>query len=278
MTRTILVTGSSSGIGLDAVRTLKARGWRVFAACRQQADCDRLAAEGFDAPLLDYTRPDTILAALDHVLAQTGGTLDALFNNGAHATPGAVEDLPTDALRAIFEANVFGWHDLTRRVIPVMRAQGHGRIVNHSSVLGLVTMPWRGAYNATKFAIEGLTNTLRIEMRDTPVHIITLNTGPVTSRIRVNSIPHFERWVDWRASPRRAQYEARLLKRLYEDRGPDRFELPPAAVTRRLVHALESPRPKARYYVTVPTYVMGLARRVLPIGLLDRILAGGKRS
>lgn len=275
MTRSILVTGCSSGIGLDAVRTLKARGWRVFAACRQQADCDRLRDEGFESPRLDYLESDGIGAALDTVLTATGGTLDALFNNGAHAIPGAVEDLPVDALRANFEANVFGWHDLTRRVLPVMRAQGFGRIVNHSSVLGLVTMPWRGSYNATKFAIEGLTDTLRIELRDTPIHVVTLNTGPVTSKIRQNSIPHFERWVDWRNSARRTQYEARLLKRLYEDSGPDTFELPPSAVSKKLVHALESRRPRPRYYITTPTYMMGVARRVLPTRGLDWLLAKG---
>lgn len=275
MMRSILVTGCSSGIGLDAVRTLRARGWRVFAACRQQADCDRLRDEGFESPRLDYLDSDGIGAALDTVLTATGGTLDALFNNGAHAIPGAVEDLPVDGLRANFEANVFGWHDLTRRVLPVMRAQGFGRIVNHSSVLGLVTMPWRGSYNATKFAIEGLTDTLRIELRDTPVHVVTLNTGPVTSKIRQNSIPHFERWVDWRNSARRTQYEARLLKRLYEDSGPDTFELPPSAVSKKLVHALESRRPRPRYYITTPTYMMGVARRVLPTRGLDWLLAKG---
>jgi len=251
--RTILMTGCSSGIGYAAAHGLRDRGWRVFAACRQQADCDRLIAEGFESPLIDYTDTACIKAALSQVLAATGGTLDALYNNGAHATPGAVEDLPTDALREIFESNFFGWHELTRAVLPVMRAQGHGRIVQCSSVLGLVTLPWRGAYNATKFALEGLTDTLRIEMRDTCIKIILIEPGPVTSRIRANSIPHFERWIDWENSPRKAQYQATLRKRLYESRGPDTFELPPQAVVKKLVHALESRRPRPRYYVTTPT-------------------------
>lgn len=271
--KTILMTGCSSGIGYAAAHGMRERGWRVFAACRQQADCDRLIAEGFDSPLLDYTDTASIHAALAQVLAATGGTLDALYNNGAHGTPGAVEDLPTDALRAIFESNFFGWHELTRAVLPVMRAQGHGRIVQCSSVLGLVTMPWRGAYNATKFALEGLTDTLRIEMRDTPIKIILIEPGPVTSRIRANSIPHFERWIDWESSPRKAQYEAVLRKRLYESRGPDTFELPPEAVIKKLVHALESPRPRPRYYVTTPTYISGILRRILPTRALDWVLA-----
>ncbi|SDY50407.1 SDR family NAD(P)-dependent oxidoreductase [Citreimonas salinaria] len=273
--RTILITGCSSGIGADAARGLRARGWRVFAACRKPADCERLRAQGVDAPQLDYTDPTSIASALEEVLAETGGTLDALFNNGAYALPGAAEDLPADALRAIFDANVFGWHDLTVRVIPVMRAQGHGRIVNHSSVLGYVSIPWRAAYNATKYATEALTDTLRIEMRDTPIHVVTLNTGPVSSRIRVNSIPHFERWIDWQGSARRAQYESSLLKRLYEDRGKDRWELPPAAVTRALVRAVEDARPRPRYYITAPSRLMAVARRVLPTRALDWVLSKG---
>lgn len=271
--KSILITGCSSGIGYAAAHGLRARGWRVFASCRQQADCDRLTAEGFDSPLLDYTDTASIHAALEHVLGATGGTLDALYNNGAHATPGAVEDLPTDALRDIFESNFFGWHELTRAVLPIMRAQGYGRIVQCSSVLGLVTMPWRGAYNATKFALEGLTDTLRIEMRDTPIHIVLIEPGPVTSKIRANSIPYFERWIDWEASPRRGQYESKLRKRLYASSGPDTFELPPEAVVKKLVHALEAPKPRPRYYVTTPTYISGFLRRILPTRALDWVLA-----
>jgi NAD(P)-dependent dehydrogenase (short-subunit alcohol dehydrogenase family) len=276
--RSILITGAASGIGLDAARGLRADGWRVFAACRQAADCARLTAEGFEAPQLDYSDPDSIATALDTVLAATGGTLDALFNNGAFAVPGAVEDLPTDALRANFEANLFGWHDLTTRVIPVMRAQGprgRGRIVNCSSVLGMVAAPWRGSYNATKFALEGLTDTLRLEMRDTGIHVVTIAPGPITTAFRRNAALQFERWVDWEASPRAAQYRDTLRKRLYRDEGPDPFELPPGAVTAKLRRALDSPRPRARYHVTTPTYLMDAARRALPRRTLDWLLAKG---
>jgi len=271
--RTILITGCSSGIGYAAAHALRERGWRVFASCRQTRDCERLAAEGFDAPQLGYTDASSIATALDHVLEQTGGTLDALYNNGAHATPGAVEDLPTDALREIFESNFFGWHELTRKIIPVMRAQGHGRIIQCSSVLGLVTMPWRGAYNSTKFALEGLTDTLRIELRDTPIHVTLIEPGPITSNIRANSIPHFERWIDWKSSARKAQYESALLDRLYTARGPDRFELPPQAVVDKLIHALEADRPRPRYYVTTPTRISGILKRILPTRALDWVLS-----
>jgi NAD(P)-dependent dehydrogenase (short-subunit alcohol dehydrogenase family) len=269
--RCVLITGCSSGIGLDGARALRARGWRVFAACRKPEDCARLRAEGFESPHLDYTDPATIAACVDEVLAATGGRLDGVFNNGAHATPGAVEDLPTDALRAIFEANFFGWHDLTRRLLPVMRAQGFGRVVQCSSVLGFTPLKWRGAYVSTKFALEGLSHVLRLEMADTPIKIILIEPGPVTSRIRVNSIPHFERWIDWQNSPRADQYRKTLLKRLYEG-GTDRFELPASAVTKRLIHALESPRPKPRYFVTTPTWLMAGVMRLLPLRWADALL------
>ena len=274
--KSVLITGCSSGIGYDAAHGLRAAGWRVFASCRQEADCARLRAEGFEAPQLDLASPDSIRAALNEVLTATGGTLDALYNNGAFACPGAVEDLPAGALRDVYETNVFGTHDLTRAVIPVMRAQGHGRIVMCSSILGYVPAPWRGAYVSSKFALEGLTDVLRLEMRDTPIHIITIAPGPITSKIRQNAQKPFEKWVDYKSSPRRAQYESGLLQRLYDTSGkPDTFELPPAAVTKKLRHALEHPRPRPRYFVTVPTYLMTALRRLLPTRALDWLCAKG---
>ena len=274
MERTILITGCSSGIGLDAARGLKARGWRVFATCRQEPDCERLRAEGLESFVLDYADEASVEAAVAEVVARTGGKLDALYNNGAFACPGAVEDLPRGALRAIFETNLFGSHDLTRRVIPLMRAQGSGRIINCSSVLGLVALKWRGAYVATKFAMEGLTDVLRIEMADTGIKVILIEPGPIGTSIREKAIPHFERWIDWQNSARAAEY-ATLRGRLYQAGPKDRWELPASAVTEKLIQALESARPKARYYVTTPTYLMGFARRILSTRLLDWVIAKG---
>jgi NAD(P)-dependent dehydrogenase (short-subunit alcohol dehydrogenase family) len=270
--RTLLITGCSSGIGLDAAHGMRARGWRVFASCRAEEDCVRLRAEGFDSPRIDYADPASIADGLGQTLAATGGRLDALFNNGAFGLPGAVEDLPREGLAAIFETNLFGYHDLTRRVIPVMRAQGHGRIVNCSSVLGLAGMRWRGAYVATKFAMEGLTDVLRIEMRGTGIHIILIEPGPITSDIRRKSIPHFERWIDWKNSARRAEYES-LLHRLYGEKQHDRWELPASAVTAKLAHALQSPRPHPRYWVTTPTWIVGTLKRLLPTRTADWLTA-----
>ena len=273
MTRTILITGCSSGIGHDAAHRLAARGWRVFAACRRAEDAARLTAEGLEGLTLDLACSDSIAAALAEVLSRSGGRLDALYNNGAFASPGAVEDLSRDALRHLFETNLFGTHELTARAIPVMRARGAGRIVTCSSVLGFAALPWRGAYVASKFALEGLTDTLRREMAGTGIHVSLIEPGPITSDFRRNAARQFDRWIDWRASPRAAQYEAELIPRLHST-ARDAHELPASAVTARLIHALESPRPRPRYFVTRPTWLAAAAVRLLPTRALDRVLAG----
>jgi NAD(P)-dependent dehydrogenase (short-subunit alcohol dehydrogenase family) len=272
--KSILITGCSSGIGFDAAHGLRDAGWRVFASCRKTEDCERLIELGFESPQIDLADSESIRNGLNAVLDATGGTLDALYNNGAFACPGAVEDLPVAALRDIFETNVFGTHDLTCEVIKIMRKQGHGRIINCSSVLGLVPMRWRGAYVATKHALEGLTDVLRLEMRDTDIKVILIEPGPITSVIRVKAIPHYERWIDTENSARRDQYPA-LAKRLYESTGPDKFELPASAVTAKILRALTVTNPKPRYYVTTPTYLMAGLKRVLPGRTLDWLIAKG---
>lgn len=263
----VLITGCSSGIGLHAARHMQTRGWTVIATCRSPADLAARRAEGMIALPLDLADEDSVAACADAAIAH--GPLHGVVNNAAFALPGAVEDLPRGALRAILEVNLLGTHDLTRRLIPHFRRQGGGRIVNISSVLGLVGIPWRGAYAATKFALEGLTDVLRIEMADTPIRVVLVEPGPITSRIRANSIPHFERWIDWQGSARADQYRASLLRRLYQPSGPDRFELSPSATSAAIERALTAPRPKARYRVTRPTTVAAIGRRVLPTAALD---------
>jgi len=271
--RSLLITGCSSGIGLDAARTMTQRGWRVFATCRHEQDCERLRAEGLESFTLDYASSQSVMAGAEKVRELTDGKLDALFNNGAFAIPGLVEDLSRDALRHLFETNFFGQFELINALLPAMRQRGTGRIVNCSSVLGFAAMPFRGAYNASKFAMEGLTDTLRRELDDSPVHIILIEPGPIHTRIRENSIPQFERWIDWENSYQRSRYEHELKPRLYEsDAKKDRFELPASAVTEKLIHALEHPRPKPRYYVTTPTHIAGLLNRILSTRMLDKVL------
>ena len=272
MTRSVLITGCSSGIGEACARGLKARGWRVFATARKPEDLARLEGEGFDSLFLDYRDEASIEVAADEALRRTGGRLYALFNNGAYGQPGAVEDLRTDVLREQFEVNVFGWHALARRVLPAMRAAGEGRIVQCSSVLGLVALKYRGAYTASKFAIEGLSDTLRLELRGTGIHVSLIEPGPIRTRFVEHALEAFRRNIDVEASPHREVYRRREA-RLQRGGTASAFKLGPEAVLHKLVHALESPRPKPRYYVTTPTHLMAALRRILPHRALDAALA-----
>ncbi|WP_112322424.1 SDR family NAD(P)-dependent oxidoreductase [Oceanibium sediminis] len=271
--KTILITGCSSGIGHDAAHGLAARGWRVFATCRQPDDCARLQGEGLESFPLDLAQEDSIAAGVEETLSRLGGAPDALFNNGAFALPGLAQDVPRAGLRSLFETNLFGQIDLTNRLLPAMQDRGAGRIVMNSSILGFVGARARAAYVSSKFALEGYTDVYRLENRHPNIHFVLIEPGPVTSSIRAKAIPHFERWIDWEKSRNRRFYETQLMPRLYNATGPkDSFELPASAVTRKLVHALESPRPKLRYYVTTPTYMAGAMKRVLPTRLIDRVL------
>jgi NAD(P)-dependent dehydrogenase (short-subunit alcohol dehydrogenase family) len=270
--RSVLITGCSSGIGLASARVMKDRGWRVFATARKPEDIARLKHEdGLEALFLDYTEPDSIAATVDQVLEATGGALTALFNNGAYGQPGAVEDLRPEVLRAQFEANVIGWLDLTRRIIPAMRARHEGRIVFCSSVLGLIAAPYRGAYCASKFAVEALADTLRMELAGTGIRISLIEPGPIATRFIEHALEAYRRNIDMEGSPHREIYRTRLAQ--MEAGGQKTFKLPPEAVATKLVHALEAKRPKARYYVTFPTYAAAFLRRLLPTAALDAVSA-----
>jgi NAD(P)-dependent dehydrogenase (short-subunit alcohol dehydrogenase family) len=269
--RSILVTGCSSGIGRHAALGLKARGWQVFAGVRKMEDMKPLADEGLTAIHLDYDSPAIISAALYRVLDATGGRLDAVFNNGAYSQLGAVEDIGTEHLRAQFESNFFGWHELIRRAVPVMRRQGSGRIVNCSSVLGFVTTRYRGAYSSSKFALEALTDALRLELAGTGIHVVLIQPGPIKSRLAEHAVARFQETVRIDASPHRDAYRT-ALARLERGDLSSRFKRGPEAVFKKLVHALESDKPRARYRVTLPTHAAAWMKRGLPGRLLDRIL------
>ena len=270
MKKTILITGCSSGIGYDAASHLKEIGWRVFATCRKEVDCNRLAKEGFETFLLDYRKESTIDKTIEKISNINENKLDALFNNGAYALPGAVEDLTRDALKDIFEVNFFGHVDLINKALPLLRNSQDGRVVNCSSVLGFAALPYRGAYNATKFAIEAITDTLRREPTGKKIKFILIEPGPINTKIRENSIYHFERWIDWENSSLAEFYRNNLLKRLYQPKKRlDFFELEPKDVTKKLVSALHSKKPKQRYYVTYPTHAANIINRFLPTRLQD---------
>ncbi|WP_192035069.1 SDR family oxidoreductase [Halomonas sp. YLGW01] len=270
-TRSTLITGCSSGIGHAAAHALTRRGWRVFATARAEADVKRLEEEGLEALVLDLDSSASIEAAVETIKERTGGRLTALFNNGAYGQPGAVEDLSREALRAQLETNLLGTHELTTRVLPMMRAQGHGRIVQNSSVLGFAALPYRGAYVCSKFALEGLTDTLRMELKGSGVHVSLIEPGPITSRFRENAYRAFQAHIDTAHSAHATTYQ-KVEARLASSDGKAPFTLEPEAVVDKLIHALESRRPRPRYAVTVPTHLFAVLKRILSSRGMDRVL------
>ncbi len=270
--RSILITGTSSGIGLEAARQLKGRGWRVLATARKPHDRARLEQDlGVETIALELADMASVDAAAREALQRTNGTLTAVYNNAAYGVIGAMEDISADLLRRHFEVNVIGTHALTRLLVPAMRRQGHGRIVTCSSVLGLVSGPYRGPYCATKFAIEAIHDALRLELAGTGIFVSVLQPGPIRSSFMSSTLATFKASVDVAASPHRAQYEKRMAA--METETASRFKLGPEAVVAKLIHAVENPRPRARYKISPHTHAISLARRLLPMSLVDALMA-----
>lgn len=266
--QTILITGCSTGIGHRTAVLLKQRGYRVIASARNPEDVIRLSNEGFEVVQLDLADSESIKNAVAKVIEMTAGKLDGLFNNGAFGQPGAVEDLSRDVLRYQFETNFFGTHELTNLIIPLMREQGKGRIIYNSSVLGFIAMTYRGAYNASKFALEGLVDTLRLELHGSNIHLSLIEPGPISSDFRKNAFALYQKNIDPSHSYHKATYET--METRLQKKGPAvPFTLPPDAVVEKVIHAMESKRPKIRYYVTFPTYLFGYLKRILPARALD---------
>ncbi len=269
----VLITGCSTGIGHCLALGLHARGYHVIASCRNPDDLSALAESGLDVVVLDLDDSESIGSGLAKTLELTDDKLFGLINNGAYGQPGAVEDLTRTSLRAQFETNVFGTQELTNQVIPIMRQHHTGRIIQISSVLGFVCLKYRGAYNASKYALEGLTDTMRLELAGSGIELSLIEPGPITSEFRINSYRNFVKHVDRSHSVHKSEYQ-KLEKRLQSDH-PTRYTLPPEAVLEATIQALESPRPRIRYRVTTPTKVLAALKRILPDRMLDRYL--GKR-
>lgn len=267
----ILITGCSTGIGYCLAMNLKQQGYRVFASVRSEQDVAGLHEAGLESLQLDLDSSASIKTAVTEILDKTNGKLYALINNGAYGQPGAVEDVSRGVLRQQFETNVFGTQELTNLVLPVMRKQDHGRIIQISSLLGFVSFTYRGAYNASKYALEGLTDTMRLELRDTNIHLSIVQPGPITSRFRENAYASFKKNINPEQSAHRDFYQV-IQARLEGKKGKMPFTLPPEAVLDKVIHALESPRPKIRYSVTFPTYFFQAMKRLLPHRWLDNVL------
>jgi short-subunit dehydrogenase len=272
--KSILITGCSSGIGLCAATRLQQRGYRVFATARKAADVARLKTQGLESFILDMDDPNSMQCALDQILQLTNKTLDALFNNAGYMQVGAVQDTTSHMIQAQFATNVFGPMELTRRVLPIMHKQGHGRIIQNSSILGVITLPFYGAYSASKFALEGFSNTLRQELRGTPIHISIINPGPISSKLRDNAYQQYQKTLTASTIDTYQKHYQRLEKNYSNPRQHDiKLTLSPEAVVTKLIHALESPRPRAHYYVGLPAAILAILRRFLPDSSLDWLLS-----
>jgi short-subunit dehydrogenase len=269
--RNILITGCSSGIGSETAKMLKNEGIKVYASARKEEDVKILESLGFRTFLLDVTNKEQISYALKTIYEEDG-KIDAVFNNAGFGQPGAVEDITVEVLREQFETNVFGMHEVTCQVLPYMRKQGYGKIIQHSSVLGIISLKFRGAYNASKYAIEGLADTLRLELDKTKIFISTINTGPVTSKFRENAVKKFQENIDQKNSAFKKEYETQLNERLNNDKDDTPFNLPASAVAEKILKIMNTDKPKPRYYVTTATYILGFAKRILSTSLLDSIL------
>lgn len=266
----VFITGCSSGIGYYCAHALQKRGYQVYATCKEEKDVQRLEKEGLKAFKLDLRDSQSIVQALSWVLIQTDSKIDVLFNNAGFGQPGAVEDLKRHILQEQFETNVFGVQELTNLVLPFMRKNGFGRIIYNSSLLGFVCMKYRGAYNASKYALEGLCDTLRLELQGSGVDAVLLEPGPIESSFRKNALQKFHENIDKENSAHKIIY-AKTLKRL-ENEGKTPFSLEPEAVFKVLLKAIESKKPKARYSITFPTKLFRILKRVLPDKVLDYIL------
>ncbi len=266
--QSILITGCSTGIGYQTALTMAKAGYDVYATARDIKDVEHLKYLGLKSLLLDVTKSDTISSCLEQILKQTNGTIDIVFNNAGFGQPGAVEDISTDVLKEQFETNVFGLHEVTLQVLPIMKAQGYGKIINHSSVLGLVSLRLRGAYNASKYAIEGLSDTLRLELKDTNISVSLLNTGPIISEFRNNAKRKVEENIDIENSRFKNSYK----RSLQANKSDVPFTLDANAVASIVLKIANSNNPKPRYYITKATYLLGYLKRILSTNLLDKIL------
>lgn len=264
----IVITGCSTGIGLATAEYLKDKFVRVYPTAREMEDVIKLKELGFEnAMQLDVTKAQHIADVIEAVLDKEG-KIDAWFNNAGFGQPGAIEDIETKVLKEQFETNLFGLHECTRQIIPVMRKQGYGKIIQHSSVLGIISLFGRGSYNASKYAIEGLTDTLRLELKDTNIYPVLLNTGPISSHFRQTAVKKLQENVDIEHSVFAEKYQQSI-------NGTGKkvpFNEEAVSVAKVVHKIILTDKPKPRYYITKATYLLGYLKRVLSTTLLDRVL------
>lgn len=272
MTKIVFISGCSTGIGFHLAKTLQDKGYQVIASCRKPQDVNRLQSLGLYTLQMDVSDSVSIQDAIAKLLKYTQGKLDILINNAGFGQGGALEDINREVMQAIFQTNVFGLHELTRQIIPVMRAQGSGRIINISSILGQVSLPFRGAYNASKYAVEGLSDTLRLELEPSGIWVSSILPGPIDSNFRDTVVEHSLKAIDTENSYFKGQYKY-MLAHFKEKKQHSKLTQGPDAVFKKVLHAIEAKKPKPIYIVTLSAHLLTLARRFLPTRWLHYLLA-----
>ncbi|CAA6822326.1 MAG: Putative NAD(P)-dependent oxidoreductase EC-YbbO [uncultured Sulfurovum sp.] len=264
----IVITGCSTGIGLATAEYLKEQGYKVYPTVKNEKDLAFLKQMGFNNVMKLDVRKSTEISEVINTVLNEDGKIDCWFNNAGFGQAGAVEDIQTAILKEQFETNVFGLHECTRQIIPIMRKQGHGKIIQHSSVLGLISLFGRGAYNASKYAIEGLTDTLRLELKDSNIYPVLLNTGPITSSFRKTAMQKLEKNVAIHDSIFSDYY----AKNLSAEKSKVPFNEEAISVAKVVHKIILANKPKPRYYITKATYLLGYAKRILSTSVLDYLL------
>lgn len=256
MKKTAIVTGASSGIGAATAEQLLKEGWTVFACARRRERMVNLERKGAITLELDVTRDESMRAMVDSVLRHTT-RIDALINNAGYGSYGALEDVPMEEGRAQFEVNVFGLARLTQLVLPFMRAQGSGKIVNVTSIGGKIHEPLGSWYHATKFAVEGLSDCLRMEVSPFGIDVIVIEPGAI--KTEWSGIAQTKVLEVSGASAYQTQARLRAGMLAYADRGASN----PTVIALTISKALQSMKPKTRYAAGSGAFVMLLLRRIL---------------
>ena len=263
----VLLTGASSGIGYDVAPLLVRYGYTVYGAARRVEKIEELASEGVKALSLDVTDEASMEAAVQQII-DAEGRIDVLINNAGYGFYGAIEDVPIDEARRQFEVNLFGLARLTQLVLPHMRAQGRGRILNISSMAGRITMPLGAWYHATKYALEAFSDALRMEVEEFGIDVVIIEPGGIKTPWGLIAVDHLEESSRNGVYAAQAQRVAANMRRLYS---PSSNLSEPKVISKTILRALEARRPKTRYLVGFGAKPSVFLHTVLPDRLFDKV-------
>lgn len=267
MKKTVLITGASSGIGKATTEKLLDDGYTVYASARSTDKLKYLKARGAEILELDVTQDESMKSGVDRIKSE-GGRLDILINNAGYGSYGALEDVPMEEARHQFEINVFGLGRLTQLVLPQMREQSFGKIVNITSVGGKIYEPLGSWYHASKFAVEGLSDCLRLELQPFGIDVIIVEPGPIRTEWGSIAIEKLMRMSGHTAYAKAAQTGAKLLA-ISND---EKVASEPEVIANTISKALKAKQPKARYAAGTGAKFLVTFRKFASDALMDRFM------